>query len=110
MANDTPNGAKHGATLEAGQPTNGAGKCPVIHGAMRNPVAGRGMGNREWWPTTSTSASCTSITPASNPMGPDFNYAEAFKKLDYKALKADLTKLMTDSQDWWPADWGTTAA
>ena len=41
---------QHGASLEAGQPTNGAGKCPVIHGAMRNPVAGRGMGNREWWP------------------------------------------------------------
>ncbi len=97
---------QHGATLEAGQPTNGAGKCPVIHGAMRNPVAGRGMGNREWWPNNLNLGILHQHAPASNPMGPDFDYAEAFKKLDYKALKADLTKLMTDSQDWWPADWG----
>ncbi|MBK7556445.1 MAG: catalase/peroxidase HPI [Flavobacteriales bacterium] len=96
----------HGATLEAGQPTNGAGKCPVIHGAMRNPVAGRGMGNREWWPNNLNLGILHQHAPASNPMGPDFDYAEAFKKLDFKALKADLTKLMTDSQDWWPADWG----
>ena len=96
----------HGATLEAGQPTNGAGKCPVIHGAMRNPVAGRGMGNREWWPNNLNLGILHQHAPASNPMDPDFNYAEAFKKLDYKALKEDLTKLMTDSQDWWPADWG----
>ena len=96
----------HSATLEAGRSTNGAGKCPVIHGAMRNPVAGRGMGNREWWPNNLNLGILHQHAPASNPMGPDFNYAEAFKKLDYKALKADLTKLMTDSQDWWPADWG----
>jgi catalase-peroxidase len=85
---------------------NGAGKCPVIHGAMRNPVAGRGTGNREWWPNVLNLSILHQHPPASNPMGPDFDYAEAFKKLDYQALKADLTKLMTDSQDWWPADWG----
>ncbi|MBP6389410.1 MAG: catalase/peroxidase HPI [Flavobacteriales bacterium] len=97
---------QHGGALEAGQPTNGAGKCPVIHGAMRQPVAGRGMGNREWWPNNINLGILHQHAPASNPMDPDFNYAEAFKKLDYKALKADLTTLMTDSQDWWPADWG----
>ncbi len=85
---------------------NGAGKCPVIHGAMRNPVAGRGTGNRDWWPNQLNLGILHQHSPASNPMGPDFDYAEAFKKLDYKALKADLTKLMTDSQEWWPADWG----
>ena len=106
MSNDTTSGAPHGATLEAGQPTNGAGKCPVIHGAMRNPVAGHGTGNRDWWPNQLNLGILHQHTPASNPLGPDFDYAEAFKKLDFKALKADLTKLMTDSQDWWPADWG----
>ncbi len=85
---------------------NGAGKCPVIHGAMRNPVAGRGTGNRDWWPNQLNLGILHQHTPASNPLGPEFDYAEAFKKLDFKALKADLTKLMTDSQEWWPADWG----
>ncbi|MBL7984127.1 MAG: catalase/peroxidase HPI, partial [Flavobacteriales bacterium] len=83
-----------------------AGKCPVIHGAMRNPVAGRGTRNRDWWPNTLNLGILHQHAPASNPLGEEFNYAEAFKKVDYKALKADLTKLMTDSQEWWPADWG----
>ena len=85
---------------------NGEGKCPVVHGALRNPVAGRGTGNREWWPDQLNLGILHQHAPASNPLGADFNYAEAFKKLDYKALKADLTKVMTDSQEWWPADWG----
>ncbi len=98
----------HQSTLEGAAPSNGNGadKCPVMHGAMRNPVAGRGMGNREWWPEQLNLGILHQHAPASDPMGPDFNYAEAFKKLDYAALKADLTKAMTDSQDWWPADWG----
>ncbi len=91
---------------DVGQQANGSGKCPVIHGAMRNPVAGRGTGNKDWWPNQLNLGILHQHTPGSSPMGPDFNYAEAFKKLDYPALKADLTKLMTDSQDWWPADWG----
>ncbi|MCC6936922.1 MAG: catalase/peroxidase HPI [Flavobacteriales bacterium] len=86
--------------------SNGEGKCPVVHGAMRNPVAGRGTGNREWWPDQLNLGILHQHAPASNPLGPDFNYAEAFSKLDFKALKADLTKVMTDSQEWWPADWG----
>jgi len=101
MAHDHPH-----ATLEAGNPASGAGKCPVMHGAMRFPVAGRGTGNREWWPNNLNLSILHQHQPVSNPMDPGFSYAEAYKKLDHKALKADLTKLMTDSQDWWPADWG----
>lgn len=81
------------------------GKCPFNHGA-KMPVAGRGTGVREWWPNQLNLNILHQHAPASNPLGPDFDYAEEFKKLDYNALKADLTKLMTDSQDWWPADWG----
>ena len=81
------------------------GKCPFNHGA-KMPVAGRGTGNREWWPNQLNLNILHQHAPASNPMGSDFNYAEEFKKLDYNSLKSDLTKLMTDSQEWWPADWG----
>jgi len=86
--------------------TNGAGKCPVMHGALHQAVAGRGTRNRDWWPDQLNLGILHQHAPASSPLGEDFDYAEAFKKLDYPALKADLTKLMTDSQDWWPADWG----
>jgi catalase-peroxidase len=106
MANDMKNGEKHGGA-ELGELNNSsAGKCPVIHGAMRNPVAGRGTRNRDWWPNALNLGILHQHAPASNPLGEEFNYAEAFKKVDYKALKADLTQLMTDSQEWWPADWG----
>ncbi|MFM9055490.1 MAG: peroxidase family protein, partial [Bacteroidota bacterium] len=84
---------------------NGESKCPFT-GAMAKPVAGKGTGNREWWPNALNLSILHQHAPASNPLGQDFDYIEAFKKLDYAALKADLTKLMTDSQDWWPADWG----
>jgi catalase-peroxidase len=83
-----------------------AGKCPVMHGALHQPVAGRGTRNRDWWPEQLNLGILHQHQAVSNPLGADFDYAEAFKKLDYKALKADLTKLMTDSQEWWPADWG----
>ncbi|MCW5900373.1 MAG: catalase/peroxidase HPI [Flavobacteriales bacterium] len=85
---------------------NGNGKCPVLHGAMRHPVAGRGMRNRDWWPEQLNLSILHQHQPVSDPMDPDFNYREAFSKLDLKAVKADLTKVMTDSQEWWPADWG----
>jgi catalase-peroxidase len=96
--------------MEKNGHTNGsggaAGKCPVVHGAKRNPVAGRGTGNRDWWPDQLNVGILHQHHPISDPLGPDFDYAEAFKKIDYQALKADLTKVMTDSQEWWPADWG----
>jgi catalase-peroxidase len=84
---------------------NGEGKCPFLHSALtRN--GGEGTSNRDWWPNQLNLSILHQHQPVSNPMDPDFNYVEQFKKLDYAALKKDLTDLMTDSQDWWPADWG----
>ena len=83
---------------------NNAGKCPVMHGAKAATHGART--NKDWWPNQLNLAILHQHSPASNPMGANFNYAEAFAKIDYAALKADLAKLMTDSQDWWPADWG----
>ena len=80
-------------------------QCPVT-GKMAKASAGRGTSNQDWWPRQLKLGILHQHAPASNPMDPDFNYAEAFQKLDYKALKQDLYALMTDSQDWWPADWG----
>jgi len=75
-------------------------KCPFIH------KAGGGTTNRDWWPNQVRLEILHQHSSKSNPMDEDFNYAKAFKKLNLKAVKKDLTKLMTDSQDWWPADWG----
>ena len=83
---------------------NNAGKCPVMHGAKAATHGART--NKEWWPNQLNLAILHQHSPASNPMGANFSYAEAFAKIDYAALKADMAKLMTDSQDWWPADWG----
>ncbi|MBI1401527.1 catalase/peroxidase HPI [Hyphomonas sp.] len=80
-------------------------KCPVIHGAGSHTNAAAPT-NSEWWPNQLNLKILHQQSSLSNPMGPAFEYAEAFKKLDYAALKADLQALMTDSQDWWPADWG----
>ena len=71
-----------------------------------NAAAGVGRTNRDWWPQQLRLDLLQQHSSRSDPMGPDFNYAEAFKRLDVAALKADLTALMTDSQDWWPADFG----
>ncbi len=79
-------------------------KCPVT--GKSGGTVGRGTSNRDWWPNQLNLSILHQHTPASNPMDPDFNYAEEFKKLDLAALKKDLYALMTDSQDWWPADWG----
>ncbi|MFO7764843.1 MAG: catalase/peroxidase HPI [Pelovirga sp.] len=81
------------------------GKCPVT-GKVGSTVAGQGPSNRDWWPDQLNLAILHQHAPASNPMDPDFNYAEEFNKLDLDALKKDLVALMTDSQEWWPADWG----
>lgn len=81
-------------------------KCPFHNGTMHSNVAGSGTRNRDWWPKQLKLNILRQYSSLSNPMDKDFNYAEAFKSLDYEALKADLTQLMTDSQDWWPADFG----
>ncbi|KQB96824.1 hydroperoxidase [Loktanella sp. 1ANDIMAR09] len=84
---------------------NNAGKCPVMHGtAIQSTNSVRG--NKDWWPNQLNLKILHQNAPASNPMGADFNYAEEFKKLDLQALKKDLEALMTESQDWWPADYG----
>jgi catalase-peroxidase len=81
------------------------GKCPVT-GTTRPQAAGRGTSNRDWWPNQVNLTILHQHSAMSNPMGDSFNYAEEFKKLDLKAVKKDLVALMTDSQDWWPADYG----
>nr|HPL17917.1 catalase/peroxidase HPI [Spirochaetota bacterium] len=73
---------------------------------MNKTPSGRGTSNRDWWPNRLNLGILHQHTPVSNPMDPEFNYAEEFKKLDFAALKKDLYRLMTDSQEWWPADWG----
>ncbi len=75
-------------------------KCPFVH------KAGSGTSNHEWWPNQLHLEILHQHTPESSPMGADFNYAEEFKSLDLAAVKKDLTALMTDSQEWWPADYG----
>jgi len=80
-------------------------KCPVT-GRTSRQVAGGGPANRDWWPNQLNLNILHQHSSKSNPMGEDFNYAEEFKKLNLAALKKDLYALMTDSQDWWPADWG----
>src|SRR6056297_2897268 len=84
---------------------NDVGKCPVMHGTPIHTTHGV-RSNKDWWPNQLNLSILHQNTPASDPMGADFNYAEEFKKLDLKALKEDLYALMTDSQDWWPADYG----
>lgn len=79
------------------------GECPVKK--VPN-VAGSGTRNTDWWPNELRTNILRQHDPRQNPLGPDFNYVEEFKKLDYDALKKDISALMTDSQDWWPADFG----
>ncbi|SFL10362.1 catalase/peroxidase HPI [Shimia haliotis] len=79
-----------------------SGGCPVMHGAVSN----KARGNRDWWPNQLNLRVLHQNSAKSDPMGTEFDYAEEFGKLDYKALKDDLYALMTDSQDWWPADYG----
>ncbi|GAB1268488.1 catalase/peroxidase HPI [Aurantivibrio infirmus] len=84
---------------------NTSGKCPVMHGS-RTKAGGIGTSNQDWWPNQLNLKILHQNSAEMNPMGEDFDYAKEFKKLDYKALKKDLAALMTDSQDWWPADYG----
>ena len=80
-------------------------KCPVT-GKTRSVISGGGTSNKDWWPNQLNLKILHQNSDLSNPMGPDFKYSEEFKKLDLDAIKKDLYALMTDSQDWWPADYG----
>ncbi len=81
----------------------------LIMVATKKPVAGNGTGNRDWWPNQLKLNILRQHSSLSNPMGETFNYAEEFKSLDLAAVKKDLLDLMTTSQDWWPADYGSYA-
>ncbi len=86
--------------------SNDISKCPFHNGSMKHNVGGGGTRNRDWWPNQLKLSILRQHSSLSNPMGKDFDYAEAFKSLDLEAVKKDLHALMTDSQDWWPADFG----
>ncbi len=86
--------------------SNDISKCPFHNGSMKQNVGGGGTRNRDWWPDHLKLNILRQHSSLSSPMDKDFNYAEAFKSLDLEALKKDLHALMTDSQDWWPADFG----
>ncbi len=85
--------------------SNGVSKCPFNSGELSK-SAGSGTQNRDWWPNELKLNILRQNAVKSNPMGDDFDYAEAFKSVDYDALKQDIIDLMTNSQDWWPADYG----
>ncbi|WP_345232040.1 catalase/peroxidase HPI [Olivibacter ginsenosidimutans] len=85
---------------------NDIGKCPFHNGSLKHNVGGGGTRNRDWWPNQLKLTILHQHSSLSNPMDAAFNYAEAFKSLDLEAVKRDLHALMTDSQDWWPADFG----
>ena len=85
-----------------GNDTNPAGKCPVMHGGSTTV----GTSNMDWWPKALNLDILHQHDSKTNPLGADFDYREEVKKLDIDALKKDLHALMTDSQAWWPADWG----
>lgn len=90
---------------KVGDMNSESASCPFSSGVLKN-SAGGGMQNRDWWPNQLNLNILRQHSSLSNPMDKDFNYAEEFKKLDLAAVKKDLFDLMTDSQDWWPADYG----
>src|SRR4051812_38271698 len=91
--------AKETTETAATAANNGAAKCPVNHGA-------RGRGNRDWWPDALDISGLHRNSSLSDPMGEGFDYGKAFESLDLNAVIRDLQVVMTDSQDWWPADFG----
>nr|AZI95604.1 catalase-peroxidase [Rossellomorea aquimaris] len=99
-SNNRPDQKEHSAA---------SGQCPVTHHkdtAITTTTDPRGTTNKDWWPNMLNLGILRQHDRKANPMGEDFNYREEFSKLDYDALKKDLHSLMTDSQDWWPADYG----
>jgi len=101
--NDHSN-SERSAMMDGSDIGNGGGKCPVIHGDFKH-VTFEGRSNKDWWPNNLNLKILHQNAPSTSPLA-DFNYREAFLKLDLEAVKADLHALMTDSQDWWPADYG----
>ena len=85
---------------------NETSKCPFMHGSTKQNIGGGGTKNRDWWPDGLKLNILRQHSSLSNPMDTDFDYREEFKTLDLKAVKEDLTAVMTDSQEWWPADFG----
>lgn len=82
----------------------GGGGCPVAHGRAPHPT--QGGGNRQWWPERLNLKILAKNPGVANPLGEEFDYAEAFKTLDLPAVKRDIAEVLTTSQDWWPADFG----
>jgi catalase-peroxidase len=97
------------ATAPAKDGPDAGGKCPVIHApaAPNRHTAAGSLSNKDWWPNQLNLSILHQNSPKSNPMGDSFNYPEEFKKLDLEALKKDIKEVVTTSQDWWPADYGT---
>ncbi len=89
-----------------GNDSNDISKCPFHNGSLKNNVGGGGTRNRDWWPNQLKLSILRQNSSLSDPMDEGFNYAEAFNSLDLEAVKKDLHALMTDSQEWWPADFG----
>ena len=94
-------GSSNGSAYQA----NDESKCPFLNGELQQ-VAGGGTTNRDWWPNSLNLNILRQHSDLVDPMGEEFDYAKEFKSLDLKAIKKDLTDLMTDSKDWWPADYG----
>ena len=80
-------------------------KCPFMSGSVKK-TAGRGTSNRDWWPNELKLNILRQHADKSNPMGKDFNYADAFNSINYPQLKEDIVEVLTNSQEWWPADYG----
>jgi len=97
------NNNEHGKVWDINK--SDASQCPFLSGDQKK-TAGRGTTNRDWWPNELKLNILRQNAPKSNPMGEDFDYAKAFSSIDFTALKQDVLDLMTDSQDWWPADYG----
>ena len=94
-----------GHNAEVGDMNTSSGKCPVMHGANRHKATGASA-NQHWWPEQLNLKMLHQNSAEGNPMGAGFNYAKAFKTIDLEALAADVDAVMTDSQAWWPADYG----
>ncbi|MGO4913110.1 catalase/peroxidase HPI [Leeuwenhoekiella sp. W20_SRS_FM14] len=102
---ENQNNHDHGADGKVWDVNDSEAKCPFLSGEMHHTTGG-GTTTRDWWPNQLKLSILRQNSELTNPMDPDFNYAEEFKSLDLAAVKQDLHNLMTDSQDWWPADYG----